>query len=195
MAAREKIEPTGKRKREKEADDSFQEMEENEKICKDIMVNWGLKTQKGKVREYDLSGRTVQPKGEGKTKIPHRGGIHETDISSLSLRITFLSNDLQNFKNTIQAALEKIPEAVTPIVIEKLAELQSEVHVPTQVYKDSLSTAILISGFATVVSAALSSYLFSIGSLAGIAFFYPTIIGLGTILFLLYKNYRRGHIK
>jgi len=56
-------------------------------------------------------------------------------------------------------------------------------------YKDSLFAAILLSGFATVVSAALSSYLFSIGSLAGIAFFYPTIIGLGTMLFLLYKNY------
>ena len=88
-----------------------------------------------------------------------------------------------------------VTEAVTPIIIDKLAEQQNEAQAQQQIYKDSLSVAILLSGFATVVSAALSSYLFSIGSLAGIAFFYPTIIGLGTILFLLYKNYRRGHIK
>ena len=68
-----------------------------------------------------------------------------------------------------------------------------ETQAQQQLYKDKgiLSTALLISGFATVVSAALSSYLISTGSLAGITFFYPTIIGLGTMLFLLYKKYRR----
>ena len=76
-----------------------------------------------------------------------------------------------------------------PIIMEKLAEQKNETQIQQQIYKNSPSAAILLSGFATVVSAALSSYLFSIGSLAGIAFFYPTIIGLGTMLFLLYKNY------
>ena len=87
-----------------------------------------------------------------------------------------------------------VTEAVTPIIIEKLAEQQNEAQAQQQIYKDRLSVAILLSGFATVVSAAFSSYLFSIGNLAGIAFFYPTIIGLGSLLFLLHKDYRRRHI-
>ena len=173
---------------EKEAADS---LENKEKICKDLLEMWDVQTKD--ISKYDLSG--VPPEGEGKDKTKPPRGIHETDISSLSSRITFLSTDYKNFKKAVQEALEKIPETVTPIVIEKLAELQSEEPAPTQVYKDSLPTAILISGFAAVISAALSSYLFSIGSLAGIAFFYPTIIGLGTILFLLHKDYRRRHVK
>lgn len=175
---------------EKEAADS---LENKEKICKDLLKKWDVQTKDNISKKYDLSG--VPPEGEGKDKTKPPRGIHETDISSLSSRITFLSTDYKNFKKIVQEALEKIPEAVTPIIIEKLAEQQNEASAQQQIYKNTLSTAILISGFATVVSAALSSYLFSIGSLAGVAFFYPTIIGLGTILFLLYKNYRRGHIK
>ncbi|CAD6494191.1 MAG: hypothetical protein CHKLHMKO_00653 [Candidatus Argoarchaeum ethanivorans] len=56
-----------------------------------------------------------------------------------------------------------------------------------------LSTAIIVSSFATVVSVALSAYFSSTGSSAGITFLYPSVIGVGTTIFLLHEYIKKGH--